>query len=194
MRTSQLPAGGGSSPICPPASSATSRAASGRRAQTVTVAPRSASATATARAAPPAPRMLARRPSAGLPAEAAWDLPAKAGSHADFSLLPAEAGRHKSEVLWLPPLGGRLVDSLAIRGAANPYTSVFAPIHLPSRTVSVLIAPTRRASGSSSSTAFIKCTLKGAVMLAPARPSDRANATKSGASFASSGRYTASMP
>ena len=45
------------------------------------------------------------------------------------------------------------VDSRPASGAQKPFTSVLAPIHLPSRTTSVLIAPTRRASGSTSSTA-----------------------------------------
>src|SRR5688572_9301824 len=93
IRTSQLPAGGGNSPTCPPASAATSRAASGLRAQTVTAAPMSARATATARAAPPAPRIVVRRPVAGLPAEAGSVLPAKAGSHAnDESWILANSG------------------------------------------------------------------------------------------------------
>ena len=54
------------------------------------------------------------------------------------------------------------------------------------------IAPTRRATASASSTRSNSGTLYGIVTLAPFTPNARAKVTKSSASAAGSGRYTAS--
>ena len=59
---SQLPGTGGIGAASTPVSAAMASAASARRAQTVTRAPALDSAMAAPRAAPPAPRMVARRP------------------------------------------------------------------------------------------------------------------------------------
>ena len=79
-------------------------------------------------------------------------------------------------------------DIRSCSGARKPFASVLPPIQRPFDTRIVLIAPMRRATESTSSTASKSATLNGIVTLAPLMPMARANASKSAAVTAGIGR------
>ena len=156
---SQEPAAGGHDPTSAWPDAATSRACSRRRACTVTRAPRATSATATARAAPPAPITAARTPRSGR------GYIASSGSRNPCtSVLVASQGGRESlrEPKYLASPG----CDFHSRNDSRPLRNVFT-------------APTARARSSAYCAASSASTLNGIVTLAPLKSSASANVRKS---------------